>query len=88
MSSHSARLSPLIGETTWRIEDGVLIQQRGKTTLALPLSNLSRMTLIPAGPRRAYPSAGLAFGRRRVTVPSASFGPRGVEPRSDSFSAL
>jgi hypothetical protein len=88
VSRHSARLSPLIGETTWAIADGVLIQSRGKTSLALPLSGLTRMTLIPAGPRRAYPSASLAFGMRRLTVPSASFGPRGVEPRSDSFSAL
>ena len=59
-----------------------------KTTLALPLSGLTRVTLIPAGPRRAYPSASLAFGIRRVTVPGASFGPRGVEPRTESFSAL
>lgn len=88
MSTHSARLSPLTGETTWAIVDGALIQRRGKTTLALPLSGLTRMTLIPAGPRRAYPSASLAFGIRRVTVPGASFGPRGVEPRSESFSAL
>jgi hypothetical protein len=88
VSSHSARRSPLIGETTWRIDKGVLIQSRGKTTLALPLSNLTRMTLIPTGPRRAYPSADLAFGMRRITVPSAGFGPRGVEPRGDSFAAL
>jgi hypothetical protein len=88
VSSHSARLSPLIGETTWAIVDGVLIQSRGKATLALPLSGLTRMTLIPAGPRRAYPSASLAFGMRRLTLPSASFGPRGVEPRSESFSVL
>ena len=88
MSTHSARLSPLTGETTWAIVDGALIQRRGKTTLALPLSGLTRMTLIPAGPRRAYPSASVAFGMRRVTVPGASFGPRGVEPRTESFSAL
>ncbi len=88
MSRHSARLSPLIGETTWAIADGALIQSRGKSTLALPLSGLTRMTLIPAGPRRPYPSASLAFGMRRLTVPSASFGPRGVEPHTDSFSAL
>ena len=88
MSAHSARLSPLTGETTWAIVDGVLIQSRGKTTLALPLPDLTRMTLIPAGRRRAYPSASLAFGMRRVTVPGASFGPRGVEPRIESFSAL
>ncbi len=88
MSRHSARLSPLIGETTWAIENDVLIQKRGKTTLALPLSGLTRMTLIPAGPRRAYPSLSLAFGMRRISVPAASFGPRGVEPRTQTFSAL
>lgn len=88
MTSHAARLSPLLGETSWRIEDGVLIQQRGKTSLALALSGLTRMTLIPAGPRRPYPSAALAFGVRRLTVPSASFGPRGVEPRTDSYTAF
>jgi hypothetical protein len=88
VSAHSARLSPLIGETTWRIEEGALIQQRGKTKLVLPLSGLTRMTLIPAGPRRPYPSAALAFGLRRLTIPSAGFGARGVEPRMESFSVL
>ncbi len=88
MTRHSARLSPLIGETTWAIEDGVLIQSRGKATLALSLSRLTRMTLIPAGPRRAYPSLSLTFGMRRVSIPSASFGPRGIEPRNDSFARL
>jgi hypothetical protein len=88
VSVHAARLSPLTSETTWAIADGMLIQSRGKGKLTLPLSGLTRMTLIPAGPRRAYPSASLAFGMRRVTVPGASFGPRGVEPRAESFSAL
>jgi len=88
VSAHSARLSPLTGETTWAIADGALIQSRGKATLALPLSDLTRMTLIPAGARRAYPSASLAFGLRRITVPCASFGRRGVEPRTTSFSAF
>lgn len=86
--SHSARLSPLIGETSWAIADGALVQQRGKTILSLPLSGLTRLTVVPAGPRRPYPSATAAFGLRRVTIPSASFGPRGVEPRSDSFTSL
>jgi hypothetical protein len=85
---HSARLTPLVGETAWRLEDGVLIQQRGKTTAAYPLSALTRLTLNPAGARRPYASASLAFGLRRLTIPSASFGARGVEPRADSFASL
>lgn len=88
MSPHSARLSPLIGETSWRIEHGALVQQRGKAILNLPLSGLTRLTLIPAGARRLYPSAVAVFGSRRLTIPSASFGPRGVEPRTASFAVL
>jgi hypothetical protein len=88
MTTHSARLTPLSPLTVWRLEAGVLRQATGKTSIAYALPDLSRLTLIPAGPRRPYPSVALVFGLKRVTIPSASFGSRGVEPHPESFSAL
>ncbi len=88
MIEHVARLTPLAAETAWRIEGGALIQSRGKTKATFALADLTRLTLIPAGARRPYPSANLAFGLRRITIPSAGFAGRGVEPRSATFAAL
>jgi hypothetical protein len=88
MTTHSARLTPVSPQTVWRLDGGVLRQDSGKARAAYPLSDLTRLTLIPAGPRRAHPSAILVFGLKRLTIPSASFGSRGIEPHPESFSAL
>ena len=88
MTTHTARLTPVSPPTLWRLDAGVLRQETGNAILALPLADLTSLTLIPAGPRRAHPSAVLMFGLKRVTIPSASFGARGVEPHPESFSAL
>ena len=86
--SYAARLSPLAAETVWSLEDGALIEQRGKTRAVHPLSAFSRMTLIPAHARRPHPSAVLRFGRRRLPIPAAAFGPRGVVAQPAAFSAF
>ena len=88
MTTHSARLTPVSPQTVWRLEGGVLRQDSGKSRAVYRLSDLTRLTLVPAGPRRAHPCAVLAFGLKRLTLPSASFGARGVEPHPESFSAL
>lgn len=88
MTAHSARLTPVSPLTVWRLDGGVLRQDSGKSGAAYPLSDLSRLTLVPAGPRRAHPAAILTFGLKRLTIPSASFGSRGIEPHPESFSAL
>lgn len=79
---HRARMSPLLPETAWVLEDEVLIERRGPRERRFPLSEL----------RRLHVSAGLAvaaFRTGRVRIGARSFvSPLSVEDRSDSFHAL
>lgn len=70
MLSHSARLSPLQPPTEWRLQDGVLIETRGRRVRRLPLSALRRLEMT-AHPRRA---ARLLFAPfSAVVIPADSF---------------
>lgn len=79
---HRVKLTPLQAETVWRVEAGALIQRRGSQERVFPLAALKRV-------RRAPTGAVLVFERRRVTLPSRSYGTGfGLEDRSGSFEAL
>ncbi len=89
MTDYAARLSPLGGETRWTLEGAALTTEaRGKTSALHPLGGLTCFILVPALPRRPHPSLILHFGQRRLAIPAASFGPRGIEPRLAEFSAF
>jgi len=85
---YAARLSPITPETVWSIEEAVLVEQRGRTHRFLPLSRLDQITLAPAMPGRAHPSATLRFGWRRLTIPGASFSSGGVRVTPESFATF
>lgn len=87
-TTYRARLTPLSGETCWTLDDGALTEQRGKRTARYPLAGLTGITLNPAQARRPHASLALRFGWRRVSIPSAGFGPRGVEAHPATFSAF
>lgn len=87
-STYATRPSPLSGETHWTLQDGRLIQQRGKSRIVHPLSGLSRMTLLPAKARRPHPCVTLRFGRNRVMIPAASFDRRRMETHLPTYSAF
>ena len=86
--AYAARLSPLSGETTWTLQDGALIERRGKASRSYPLTSLTRMTLLPAQARRPHPSAALRFGLKRLVIPAAGFGLRGIETQLTAFSGF
>ena len=70
------------------MQDGALTEQRGKTRTAYPLARLTRMTVLPAQPRRPHPSVALRFGVKRIVIPAAGFGPRGVQTQLAAFAAF
>jgi hypothetical protein len=88
----SVRLTPLGPETVWSLEDGTLVQQRGRRRSVHPLSKVTQLVLAPAGPKRPHPSLrlrlGPGLGLRQVAIPAAGFGRLGVEARPQAFAAF
>jgi len=66
-TSYAARLSPLQGETVWSLETGAIIERRKGRERRFPLAELRGVT-------RAGRGAVLQFRRRRLTIPSLSYG--------------
>ncbi|CAN5503819.1 hypothetical protein BH10PSE5_BH10PSE5_32350 [soil metagenome] len=80
--SHSAKLSPLQGETVWTLAGEEIIERRGGKERRFPLSKLKGLHSADGG-------AILTFARGRLMIPAMSYG-RGLRPedRSASFSAF
>lgn len=80
--SHSARLSPLQGETVWTLEGGEIVERRGRRERRYSLDKLRSL-------RSAEGGAILTFARGRLTIPAMSYS-RGLRPenRAASFSAF
>ncbi len=81
-TSHSAKLSPLQGETVWTLEDQTIIARRGRSERRFDLATLKSL-------RSAQGGAVLTFARGRLILPAMSYG-RGLRPedRSASFGAF
>lgn len=80
--SHSARLSPLQGETVWTLEDQDIVERRGGRERRFSLTQLRSLRSAPGG-------AILTFARGRMILPAMSYS-HGLRPedRSASFSAF
>ncbi|CAN5903632.1 hypothetical protein BH11PSE1_BH11PSE1_29150 [soil metagenome] len=80
--SHSARLSPLQGETVWSLEGDAIIQTRGRRVQRFELAKLKSLQSAEGG-------AVLTFARGRLTIPAMSY-TRGLRPenRAASFSTF
>ncbi|WP_340645596.1 hypothetical protein [Phenylobacterium sp.] len=80
--SHSARLSPLQGETVWTLDGEVITEQRGRRVRRFELAKLK-------GLQSAEGGAVLTFARGRLTIPAMSY-TRGLRPenRAASFAAF
>ena len=79
---HQARLSPLSAVTTWRLEDGRLIEQRGARERSLPLADLRRLDVADA-----FAIAAFRGGRMRIAARSFT-NAMNIEDRSATFRAL
>lgn len=80
--SHSARLSPLQGETVWTLEGGEIVERRGRRARRYSLAKLKSLQSAQGG-------AVLTFARGRLTIPAMSY-TRGLRPenRAASFAAF
>ncbi|MBP8247225.1 MAG: hypothetical protein KAX56_10190 [Phenylobacterium sp.] len=80
--SHSARLSPLQGETVWTLDGETLIETRGRRERRFELARLKSLQSAQGG-------AVLTFARGRLTIPAMSY-TRGLRPenRAASFAAF
>ena len=80
--SHSARLSPLQGETVWTLDGEILTKTRGRRTRRFELAKLKSLQSAEGG-------AILTFARGRLTIPAMSY-TRGLRPenRAASFAAF
>ncbi|MDO9245283.1 MAG: hypothetical protein Q7U11_02275 [Phenylobacterium sp.] len=80
--SHSARLSPLQGETVWTLEGDVITQTRGRQARRFELAKLKSLQSAQGG-------AVLTFARGRLTIPAMSY-TRGLRPenRAESFAGF
>jgi hypothetical protein len=80
--SHSARLSPLQGETLWTLEGDAITETRGRRQRRFELARLKSLQSAQGG-------AVLTFARGRLTIPAMSY-TRGLRPenRAASFAAF
>jgi uncharacterized membrane protein HdeD (DUF308 family) len=80
--SHSARLSPLQGETVWTLDGDAITETRGRRERRFELARLKSLQSAEGG-------AVLSFARGRVTIPAMSYS-RGLRPenRAASFAAF
>ena len=80
--SHSARLSPLQGETVWTLDGDAITEQRGRGERRFELAKLKSLQSAQGG-------AILTFARGRLTIPAMSY-TRGLRPenRAASFAAF
>ncbi|MFZ3007181.1 MAG: hypothetical protein WA047_13520 [Phenylobacterium sp.] len=80
--SHSARLSPLQGETVWTLDGDIITETRGRRTRRFELARLKSLHSAEGG-------AVLTFARGRLTIPAMSY-TRGLRPenRAASFAAF
>lgn len=80
--SHSARLSPLQGETVWRLDGDAITETRGRRARRFELARLKSLQSAQGG-------AVLTFARGRLTIPAMSY-TRGLRPenRAASFAAF
>lgn len=80
--SHSARLSPLQGETVWTLDGDAIIETRGRRARRFELARLKSLQSAEGG-------AVLTFARGRLTIPAMSY-TRGLRPenRAASFAAF
>ena len=80
--SHSARLSPLQGETVWTLDGDAITEQRGRRARRFELAKLKSLQSAEGG-------AVLTFARGRLTIPAMSY-TRGLRPenRAASFAAF
>ncbi len=79
---HQARISPLLPTTSWTLEHGTLVEQRGHKVRRFPLAELRRLSLTE-GLIRAD------FAHGRVRIPARSFSRSGrLEDHRESFSPL
>lgn len=80
--SHTARLSPLQPQTVWTLEKTEIVERKGARERRFPLSHLT-------GVVQAGRGATLHFQRRRLTIPSFSYGEHfRPEDRAASFDAF
>ena len=80
--SHSARLSPLQGETVWTLDGDAITETRGRRARRFELARLKSLQSAQGG-------AVLTFARGRLTIPAMSY-TRGLRPenRAASFAAF
>lgn len=80
--SHSARLSPLQGETVWTLEGDAITETRGRRERRFELAKLKSLQSAQGG-------AVLTFARGRLTIPAMSY-TRGLRPenRAASFAVF
>ncbi len=81
---HGAKLGPLQPLTVWRLEDGVLVEERGRRVRRVDLATVRRLHLTPGG-RRLSAGATLGLPRGQLGVYSGQAVRFGGRPPPASY---